>query len=71
MITAKNDHASWVITRCKQSDYKYNCSCPAYCLHGMCKHVIRYSVDKGEFPISDMVDLKVPEIVITGNTRGV
>jgi len=48
----------WVITRCEESDYKYNCSCPLYCLYGMCKHVIRYSVDKEEFPIPDGCDFR-------------
>ena len=58
-----NDYLSrcmscWVITRCEQSDYKYNCSCPVYCLHGMCKHVISYSADKEEFPIPDGYDFR-------------
>ena len=48
----------WVITCCKQSDYKYNYSCPVYCLYGMYKHVIRYSVNKGEFPIPDGCDFR-------------
>ena len=49
----------WIITHCEQSDYKYNCSYPAYYLHGMCKYIIRYNMDKGEFPILDGYDFRL------------
>ena len=48
----------WIITHYEQSDYTYNCSCPIYYLYGMCKHIIRYSVDKREFHIPDSCDFR-------------
>ena len=48
----------WVITRCEESDYKHNCYCPVYCLHDVCKHVVRCSLDQEEFPILDECDFR-------------
>jgi hypothetical protein len=48
----------WILTRNVESDFSFDCTCPTYCLYGMCKHVIRYSVDNGMFEIPDGLDFR-------------
>ena len=48
----------WLLTWNVKSNFCYDCTCPTYCLYGMCKHVIRYSIDNDMFEIPDGLDFR-------------
>ena len=48
----------WRITQNSDSEFKYDCTCPIYCLYGQCKHVIRFSFDKGIHKLPEGLDFR-------------